>query len=93
MIQRYTLYIPQKVSRGVKPQLLLEVILIIQGALALRSPLFHFSQSLTDDPFDLLLHKLPTLFGGKGGSLWPKMQELGFLQSKPFGIAAIVCKW
>ena len=82
MIQRYTLYIPQKVSRGVKPQLLLEVILIIQGALALRSPLFHFSQSLTDDPFDLLLHKLPTLFGGEGGSLWPKMQELGFLQSR-----------
>ena len=68
MIQRYTLYIPQKVSRGVKLQLLLEVILITQGALALRSPLFHFSQSLTDDPFDLLLHKLPTLFGGEGGS-------------------------
>lgn len=82
MIQRYTLYIPQKVSRGVKLQLLLEVILIIQGALALRSPLFHFSQSLTDDPFDLLLHKLTTLFGGEGGSLWPKMKELGFLLSR-----------
>lgn len=82
MIQRYTLYIPQKVPRGVKPQLPLRVILIIQGALALRSPLFHFSQSLTEDPFDLLPHKLPTLFEGEGGSLWPKMQELGFLLSR-----------